>query len=289
MTMPRALKYVLILFAALLALLVLAIYFVNRSVAARLSQVYEVPLEPIIVPADPAALERGRHLVSTIFFCQECHGENFEGKPQFDDPLSGTVSAKNLTAGAGGIGGEFKDADWVRAIRHGLDPDGRPLVAMPSNSYYYIGDADLGAIIAYLKSLPPVDNVLPKRDLGLFYELSILSDPTLIPAEVINHSSPRPPAPEPSVSAEYGEYLATACTICHGADLSGRSAAGAGLDLTGEGDLAEWSEADFIRALRSGERPRGEDLDPRLMPWKRVGKLTDDELRAIWLYLQTLQ
>jgi mono/diheme cytochrome c family protein len=287
--MPRSLKYGLILIAALLALLVLAVSFVNRSVAARLSQVYEVPLEPIVVPSDSAALERGRHLVSTIFFCQECHGEDFAGKVQFDDPLSGTASAMNLTAGAGGIGGELKDTDWVRAIRHGLDINSQPLVVMPSNSYYSIGDADLGSIIAYLKSLPPVDNVLPERDLGLFYQLSILSDPTLIPAEVINHSGPRPPAPEPSLSAEYGNYLATACTICHGPDLSGRSAAGAGLDLTGTGDLAEWTEADFIRALRTGERPRGEDLDPKLMPWKRVGKLTDDELRSIWLYLRTLQ
>jgi mono/diheme cytochrome c family protein len=287
--MPRSLKYGLILIAALLALLVLAVSFVNRSVAARLSQVYEVPLEPIVVPSDSAALERGRHLVSTIFFCQECHGEDFAGKVQFDDPLSGTAAAMNLTAGAGGIGGELKDTDWVRAIRHGLDINSQPLVVMPSNSYYSIGDADLGSIIAYLKSLPPVDNVLPERDLGLFYQLSILSDPTLIPAEVINHSGPRPPAPEPSLSAEYGNYLATACTICHGPDLSGRSAAGAGLDLTGTGDLAEWTEADFIRALRTGERPRGEDLDPKLMPWKRVGKLTDDELRSIWLYLRTLQ
>lgn len=287
--MPRSLKYLLILFAALVALLALAVGSLNRSLETRLARTYDVPLEPIEVPSDPVAIERGRHLVSTIFFCQECHGENFEGTPQFDDPLSGTVSAKNLTAGAGGVGGELSDADWVRAIRHGLDTEGRPLVEMPSNSYYYIGDTDLGAVIAYLKGVPPVDNELPPRNLGLFYQLTVLSNPSLIPAEVIDHHAPRPSAPEPGVNAQYGEYLATACHICHGPDLSGRSAAGAGLDLTGQGDLAKWSEAEFIHALRTGERPTGEDLDPRLMPWKRVGQLTDDELRAIWMYLQTLQ
>ena len=61
------------------------------------------------------------------------------------------------------------------------------------------------------------------------------------------------------------------------------------MDLTGGGNLPDWTEAEFIHALRTGERPRGEDIDPNRMPWKRVGKLTDDELRAIWLYLQTLQ
>ncbi len=289
MRVPRALKYLLILIASLVALLVLAATFVNRSVEARLKKTYDVPVEPIEVPSDPAAIERGRHLVSTILFCQECHGEDLAGKTQFNDPLSGTVSAKNLTAGAGGIGGEFSDSDWVRAIRHGVNQEGRPLITMPSNSFYYIGDADLGALIAYLKSLPPVDNELPKRDLGLFYQLTILSNSSLIPAEVIDHQAPRPPTPEPGVNAQYGKYLTTACTICHGADLTGRSAAGAGLDLTGAGDLAEWNEADFIRAVRTGVRPRGADLNPSLMPWKRVGKLTDEELRAIWLYLQTLQ
>jgi len=287
--MRRSIKYLFLLVASLVALLAMSVFFVNRSVEQRLARTYEFPIEPIEVPSDAAAIERGRHLVTTIFFCQECHGEDLAGKPHFSDPLSGTVSARNLTAGAGGLGGKISDADWVRVIRHGVDEDGHPLIEMPSNSYYYIGDADLGAIIAFLKSLPPVDNELPERDLGLFYQLAILSDPSLIPAEVIDHTAPRPPAPEPAVSAEYGKYLATACTICHGPDLSGGTAAGAGLDLTGGGNLIEWTEVEFMHALRTGERPRGEDIDPSRMPWKRVGKLTDDELRAIWLYLQTLQ
>jgi len=287
--MRRSFKYLVLLVASLIALLALAVVFVNRTVEQRLARTYEVPIEPIDVPGDAAAIERGRHLVSTIFFCQECHGEDLAGKPHFDDPLSGTVSARNLTGGVGGVGGTLTDSDWVRAIRHGVDQDGHPLIEMPSNTYYYIGDADLGAIIAFLKSLPPVDNELPERDLGLFYQLTILSNPSLIPAEVIDHTASRPPAPQPGVNAEYGKYLATACTICHSPDLSGGTAAGGGLDLTGGGNLPDWTEAEFMHALRTGERPRGEDIDPNRMPWKRVGKLTDEELRAIWLYLQTLQ
>jgi mono/diheme cytochrome c family protein len=287
--MRRSVKYLILLTVSLIALLALGVFFLDRTVEQRLARTYEVPMEPIEVPSDPAAIERGRHLVGTIFFCQECHGEDLAGKPHFSDPLSGTVSAKNLTAGGGGVGGTFSDTDWVRAIRHGVDQEGHPLVEMPSNSYYYIGDADLAAIIAYLKSLPPVDKELPERDLGLFYQLAILSNPSLIPAETIEHTAPRPPAPEPGVTVEYGKYLATACTICHGPDLSGGTAAGAGLDLTGSGDLADWTEEEFMHTLRTGERPQGEDLDPNRMPWKRVGKLTDDELRAIWLYLQTLR
>ena len=287
--MRRSVKYLILLTVGLVALLALGVFLVNRAVEQRLARTYNIAIEAIEIPSDAAAVGRGQHLVGTIFFCQECHGEDLAGKPHFSDPLSGTVSAKNLTVGVGGVGSTFSDVDWLRAVRHGVDRDGHPLVEMPSNFYYYIGDADLAAIIAYLKSLPPIDKELPERDLGLFYQLAILSDPSLIPAEVIDHTAPRPPAPEPGVNAEYGKYLATACTICHGPDLSGGTAAGAGLDLTGSGNLPDWTEAEFMHALRTGERPRGEDIDPDRMPWKRVGKLTDEELRAIWLYLQTLQ
>lgn len=286
--MPRLLRYLLLFAIAAFALLVLAATLVRGEIEERLDSRYQVTVDPVSVPTDPASIARGEHLVSTVFFCQECHGDDLGGKLYFDDPLSGQVSAKNLTSGAGGVAGEFSETDWVRAIRHGLDPEGRPLIVMPSNSYYAIGDNDLGAIIAYLKSLEPVDSQLPERNLGLLTYLTLLADPSLIPAETIDHSAPRPASPEPGVTVEYGEYLATACSICHGPDLEGGPTAGAGLDLTQSGDLAEWSEAEFLHALRTGEVPQGEDLDPRLMPWERVGDMTDDELRAIWMYLQTL-
>jgi mono/diheme cytochrome c family protein len=277
------------LVAGIIALLISSTVFLRRGIEERLATTYDVSIDPIEIPTDQASIERGRHLVSTIYFCQECHGENLGGELYFDDPLSGQVSAPNLTAGAGGIGREFGDSDWVRAIRHGLNRDGLPLIVMPSNSYYYIGDRDMGAIIAYLKDLPSIDSQLLERDLGLLSYLTLQSDSSLIPAETIDHDGPRPPVPEPGVTIEYGKYLAAACTICHGPELSGGPTAGAGLDLTGSGNLAKWSEAEFVNTLRTGRTPRGEELDPRLMPWKRVGDLTDDELKAIWLYLQTLQ
>ena len=287
--MIRTLRYLVILVVVGVALIVLGGFVMGRQVDGRLSMVYEVPVETIEVPTNQASIERGQHLVNTVLFCKECHGDDLGGKLQFNDPLTGRISARNLTRGKGGIGSEISDEGWVLAIRHGVDEDGTPLIEMPSESFNSLSDADLGAIIAYLKSLPPVDNELPERRLGPFYQLSILSNPSLIPAEVIDHFGPRPRAPDPDVTAEYGKYLATACRICHGPNLSGGRGAGAGLDLTGGGDLSKWGEAEFVTALRTGETPRGEPLDPRLMPWERVGGLTDDELHAIWLYLQTLE
>jgi mono/diheme cytochrome c family protein len=91
----------------------------------------------------------------------------------------------------------------------------------------------------------------------------------------------------------YGEYLAQSCTACHGADLNGGTARGfdgelvVALNLTPGGELAGWSEADFIQTMRSGRNPSGRVLN-ELMPWPYLGRMTDEELQALWLYLQSL-
>ncbi len=118
--------------------------------------------------------------------------------------------------------------------------------------------------------------------------MALLSDPSLLAAEVIDHDAARPASPEPGVTVEYGRYLSASCTVCHGEDFAGGSGAGAGLNLTGGGDLASWTEDDFLTTLRTGVTPLGDRLNPELMPWERISQMTDDELRAIWLYLQTL-
>ena len=92
------------------------------------------------------------------------------------------------------------------------------------------------------------------------------------------------------MTAEYGKYLTVACRECHGPDLTGRpSVVGGGKNLTQTGDLGNWTEHDFMRALKTGYTPEFYQLDPDLMPWRRMGQLSDDEIRAIWLYLESLR
>lgn len=59
-------------------------------------------------------------------------------------------------------------------------------------------------------------------------------------------------------------------------------------NLTPGGELVAWTEEDFINTIRTGRTPGGHDLDPEFMPWKEYRNFTDDELKAIWLYLQSL-
>ena len=83
-----------------------------------------------------------------------------------DDPIFGRLIASNLTAGKGGVGQTFQDIDYLRAIRHGLGPDNKPLIIMPSQHFTKLSDRDVSTLIAYIKSVPPVDNELPKTKLG---------------------------------------------------------------------------------------------------------------------------
>jgi len=213
----------------------------------------------------------------------------FEGVPGLI-----TLSLPNLTPGAGGVGATNTDEDWVRAIRHGVGHDGRGLILMPSRISYYLSDDDLADLIAYLKSLPPVDNELPKTELGPLGRVMLTLGQLpadLIPDVIsIDHTGPRPVAPEPGVTVEYGAYLAKTCTSCHGSNFNGQLlqwADSLAPNLTPGGELRFWSEEDFMRTLRTGITPGGHQLKD-VMAWKYFGQMTDDELKAVWLYLQSL-
>jgi cytochrome c553 len=109
----------------------------------------------------------------------------------------------------------------------------------------------------------------------------------LLPVEITRHDAPRA-ARKPSVNVEYGEYLATigGCRACHGQQLAGDANPDAP-DIT-VGRLADWKEEDFFRGLREGKRPDGSAIDPIKMPWVRSGLMTDDEMRAVWIYMRSL-
>jgi cytochrome c553 len=211
-----------------------------------------------------------------------------------NEPVMAVVPAPNLTSGLGGVGLTNTDEDWIRAIRHGAGHDKRGLIGMPSRIWNQLSDEDLGALIAYLKNIPPVDNELPQRSIGPAFRLMLtLGLAPSSEASLIDHSASRPSAPQPGVTLEYGEYLALGCTACHGPDLNGgtiRDLNGelvTALNLTPGGELQGWSDDDFITALRTGETPSGHVMS-EIMPWRYVGQMTDEELQAIWLYLQSL-
>lgn len=291
--MNKILKWLGIGLGGLVVILAVAAGGMILSTKSRFARTYDVTPETVAIPTDAASLAVGEHWAE--IHCRACHGPDLSGGPFFEDPQLGTFDAPNLTSGEGGVGAYYTDADWVRALRHGIKADGTSVFVMPSNDFYYLSDADLGSIIAYVKSVPPVDKVV--RDPGLtpfgalLYAMGAFGN--LLYAETIPHDAPRPPSPEPGMTLEYGEYLVNAhgCRSCHGEELSGMQPAEPGAplapNLTPGGELVGWTEADFMTTLRTGVTPSGHELSDS-MPWKGLSKLTDDELKTIWMYLQSL-
>jgi mono/diheme cytochrome c family protein len=286
--MKKILKWIGIVLGGLIgliALVVVVLYFVGN---ARISRAYDIQPETVIVPTDAEAIERGRHLAE-IMGCTDCHGENLGGAEFFNDPAIAVSYAPNLTSGKGGAGAEFTDADWILAIRHGIDPhQGRALLVMPAEDYRHLSAEDLGAVIAYVKSVPPVDSETPEPTYGFMGRVLIAAGAfgQPFPAEYIDHSSPLQAAPMPDATVEYGDYLVriTGCRTCHGQELAGgphpEPGAPPGPNLTPGGSLSGWSEQTFLGAIRTRQS--------EWMPFESLSQMTDDELKAIWLYLQSL-
>lgn len=280
--------------AGLVVLLLLAVALVWVQSNRQLSRQVDVVAEPLPIPTDSAALARGAHLASAIGKCIDCHGEDLAGTLMDLGPV-GKFAAPNLTRGTGGRGNEFTIADWVRAIRHGAGPHGRALLLMPSAAYAGFSEDDLAAVIAWVQSVPPVDSVLPPTRLGPVGRLILARSPEKLVAIVAMASAPPFPVPvPPGPTAEYGAYLVVpgGCTTCHGPGLKGGIHEGPpdvpnSADLTPAGPMAQWSEADFRNALRTGVRPDGTTINP-FMPWRLTRLMTDEEITAVWLYLRSL-
>jgi mono/diheme cytochrome c family protein len=270
---------------AVAAILLSTLYGVGSS---RLERTHEVETVPLTLPEDEEALARGAHL-ARIYGCAECHGDDLGGRV-FMDAGPFRVTAGNLTAGRGGVGTAYSEEDFDRAIRHGVKPDGRSVLVMPSAAYHGMSDGDAAALIAYLRRLPPVDNELPPTEVRFAGRLlaAALVDPN---AEVRREPPRAEPSPPRGRGPEYGAYLAgITCTHCHGPDLRGNPRPPApgsppAPDLAAAG---RWTLAAFEDALRTGRRPGGGEMDPRFMPWSLTAAMTGDEIAALHAYLRTL-
>lgn len=290
--MKRVAKWLAAGLAGLVGLVVIAMAIVYGITSRRMGKVYNVTDPPLVIPSDSASIAKGYHFVQAIGKCAVCHGDDLAGRAVLDNAVMGRLYSANLTRGKGGIGGSYRDADYVRTIRHGVARDGHPLPFMPADAFYYVNDADLANAIAYLKTIPAVDALVPTKRIGpLARVLYLTTDFPLIPSESVPLSGLRPLAVAAGPTREYGFCLATAggCRSCHLKDLSGGvpiegKALSANLTPAGIGN---WTEADFRKALRNGIRPDGRVLSA-VMPWSYTRLMTDDEIHALWLYVHSV-
>jgi mono/diheme cytochrome c family protein len=260
----------------------------------KINKVHTLEGNPVSTEVNAETLARGEHIVRFVSGCADCHGSHLGGQVFLDDPSFATIYASNLTTGIGGAGSIYTDTDWERALRKGINHEGRALAPMmPAEATQHFNDEDLGSIVVYIKSLPPVDNVLPKPSYSPLAKILTGAGVFPLAPDLVAKVTRLEPSPEIAVTKEYGHYLANiaGCTTCHGVNLTGgEHPAHPGLqtpNLSG-GNAASWSQEEFKQTLRTGRTPEGKDLNLELMPWTMYAGMTDNEVEAMWLWLESL-
>ena len=290
------LKWLMIIIGGLLGLILiigLVLYGIGQ---ARLNKNFTITPRMVEIPTDEVSLREGKRIFQ-YRGCEACHGDHLQGVVYLENPAIGQVITPNLTTGEGGIGDERTDLDLIRAVKYGVSADGTASLFMPSTEFYYLSDLDLGRVLAYIRSMPPVDNLPEPSELSTtgFIVMNLTQEITFLPAELIPLEEEPPAAPEPGLTAEYGEYLALSCPVCHGLGLSGGEIPGfppewpaAGNLTSGSGSrLPTWGEEGFIEIIQNGEK-HGRAIHPDYMPWTSYRHMNKLELRAVYQYLMSL-
>ncbi len=291
--MQKIFKWVGFVLGGLIVLLIVVaggLHFMGRN---RLNNAPAVTIATVDVPTDEIAIERGKHLAN-ISSCTDCHGENLQGTAFVDEAPIGYIPAANLTSN--GVGADYTEEEWAGAIRHGIGRDGRTLVIMPSYHYADYGDDDLASLIAYLKSAPPAENTLEARQIQFPGTIifGILAYDAWSVNQIDHAAVGGQDAPPAEANVTYGEYLVTitSCGSCHGENLAGNtpdSDSPQGPNITPGGNLGDWRYEEFAQALRNGVTPDGEQLDAEQMPWPNYSGMSDTEVEALWVYIQSLE
>ena len=235
----------------------------------RLARTVDVRVVPVPYARDAAAIRLGKHLFESRG-CAECHGADGRGITVVKaDGMQ--VSSPNITRGQGGVVSDYNEGDWVRAIRHGVNPAGHALLVMPSDAYNRMHDADLAALVAYVRSLPPVAGEAATLALPFEYKVRYGLGLVRDASEKIDHRKPPPLPIAPGPSAEYGAYLAPLCTSCHGLNV---------------GPMQAYDTLDkFVAMMRTGRRPDGSAIDAS-MPFLAFRNFDDAELAALYAHLR---
>jgi mono/diheme cytochrome c family protein len=300
---------------ALVGLVLLVIVSVALFVASRQGLKFNPPYPEVAASTDTAVIARGRYVVRNVVNCASCHGDTTQreaGMAGADVPLSGghtwdippgAIHARNITSDTETGIGRFSDGAVARALRYGVGADGRAL--LPFMELQGLSDEDLVAVVSYLRTQPPVHQLVPAHRytlLGKVVKATLLANP-VGPKGTPPKRSPR------GATVENGHYLVESvalCWACHtqrddntGALVGPRFGGATGFLEPGDpghvwappnitrdaatGRLGQMSADDFVARFRAGRLIPGSP-----MPWQGFQRMTEDDLRAMYLYLESL-
>lgn len=280
--MKRLLRWLGIGLGILVGLLIV-VYAVTFVLSWRvLRHAYEIPRVALTVPTDPASIAEGRRLATVHGCLGACHGKQGEGSLMIDEPMMARIVAPDLTAAVR----NYSAAELAAIVRNGVRPDGTSLLVMPSEVFAPLTDQDLGAVVAYFKSVPPAAGPGRRISLGPIGQFAVGVGMAPLAAQLIAKALPPPEAT--TAEAVRGRYLArTICAGCHGTNLRGASEQSTSPDLR---IVAAYPPEAFTQLLRTGVALGERKLTGEMGEIARnnLHLLTDAEIADLYSYLHTL-
>lgn len=285
-----------ILLRVLLALVVLALAAVGgvafrfHSLANRKYVPADFEIAGEVARAD---LALGKRIYAVRAGCIDCHGENLAGAVMMENAAMGSIHGANLTPAALK---DWSDEEIARSIRYGIHRDGRSLKFMPSFDFAGLSKGDVAALVAYLRSVPPVATPSHENTFGpVARTMTVLGKmPIMFPAAHIDPSQGFAEKPAEAATADFGRYLAASCTGCHGQEFKGGPIPGGDPSWPPASDIRlgsnpAWSAASFTTMIQTGVSPTtGKEMRPP-MPVHLLKQLNPDETKALWEYLGSLK
>lgn len=228
--------------------------------------------------SEAAKLAHGKRL-ARVLGCQGCHGDDFTGtNVTKDDPKFGDMNAPNLTL----LLPVYSDAELERVIRKGVPKDKREFWFMPSESYQFLSDADLAALIAHLRTLKPAGKPMPPVRIGPGLRKQV-AEGIIANAAAMQVRYRNQPLPELGEAHVYGRRLSQiVCAECHNSSLQGFEGFTPNLDLAGP-----YTNAELETLLTTGKGKSKPDLGlMTVSSQSRFSKLTPRERSAIIGYIK---
>jgi mono/diheme cytochrome c family protein len=277
--------------AGVAGLLSAAVTLVGVIVMVGLFKVHarSAPALDLRVAATPEQIQRGRAISDA--FCSACHSKTgtLTGGLNIGEDLPvpiGSFVSSNLTP-AGQLG-HWSDGDIFRAIRNSIDRDGRWLVMMSYTNAGRLSDDDIRAVIGYIRSVPAAGEQTPNPPDHLNLLGVMMLGAGMLPAgKPVSEGVVTAPPMGPTL--QYGEYILSYqdCRACHGDKLTGGVPGQLG-PLGPDLNLVKgWKLEEFVATMRTGVDPNGHELGKQ-MPWQPIGRMGDEELRAVYEYLTHL-
>jgi mono/diheme cytochrome c family protein len=285
----KILKKILLTVVILVAVIAVIVKLNFDSKANQIFQKPDFQIHDEVVKAD---VELGKRIFMIRNGCVDCHGADLSGAKIMEDPAMGSVYGANITP--------YKLKDWSdedisRAIRYGIHKDGRSLKFMPSFDFEGLSKGDIAAVVAFLRSVPPVEKESHENHFGpLAHVLAVAGQmPVMFPAFVVDPTKGFSDKPSEEATLAFGKYLANSCVGCHGSEFKGGKIPGGDPSWPEAADIRFggsplWSEAIFKTLIKTGKSPvDGRELRAP-MPVHLLRQMNDTEVKALWLFLSSI-